>query len=1509
MATIGYATMAVIPSLRGVTAEMNKQISGPMTEAGKKAGNQLGQGIASGVEQAKTKVEKASSDVAKARAAEKDAADKVHVAEQKLLALRNRGVTDVGRLADAEAKVNKAKRDSEIRSNATATADRNLARARQDVTTASRTGAQSVQQFGDAANRSSGGLSAIKTAGPLAAAGIAAVAAAAISAGKFIGEIGTTFNEMRSKMQLATGAGTETLNKLNESVKNVAKGSPAAIGTIAERMTILYQRTGLTGETLETLTKQVNKAGAALGQDLDLKQLTGTMATFGVKGTEISGVLDDIFRVSRNTGMGMNEIISAAKTAAPSLQEFGFSLSDSAALIGSLDKAGVDASSVLATFGRGLVNVAKAGQSPKQAFADVTTQIQGFIQQGNIAGAVNVAGKIFGTRGAVQFVNAVKSGAVSMDQLTNSAAKQGDSILDAEGATVTWAKTWGLFKNNVIIALEPLATRFFNVFIEGMTWLRTNGVVAIQFLSSVFTPVFDAISPLAERIFPLLGTAITTVAGVISEFAQKALAAAEFVNRNRAVFIAVAGVITALFLPALVSMGITMAANAATMGVMAVGMTAYNIATKAIAIATRVWAAAQWALNAAFVGNPLGIAIAAIVAIGAAIFLAYKKSETFRNIVQSVWQWVQRAGSAIMGGLVAAFKWVKDAISPVIGFVKRFWQILVFGLGPIGIIVGVVTQLIKHWDLVKAAFSAVGSAAMWLWNNIITPVFNGIKAAIGIWWTGVQIYFQAWKTAITWVGQAATWLWQNAIQPAWNGIVAAGQFLWSGVSTIFEWFKAGIKVVGDIVNWLWQNAVQPAFSGIGAVIGAVWSGVVQPAFDGFKTAIKVVGDIVNWLWKNVMVPAWDAIKTAISTVWNFIKPILDNIGKGIQAVGDIATKVGDAMRNAFNGVVDVLKTPIHAVGKLLAAIPDNILGVSIPGAGTIKSWGETMQSLRSGGPVEGAGGPRDDKVLLWGSNGEFMMQAQAVQKYGLGFMNAVNSGALPAFANGGPIGEPYGLPTGSNISYGAASFPDWVTKLGAEHNVKPSTYAGHQESDRGEAGYAANPQHLNRGIDWSGPVEAMDAFARYLLGIAPSTPALEQIIWQNPNTGAKVGWHGRSPDAGFGYFAADYGGHTDHVHTRQSAAFGGAAKPTIPDTNTKVPGYVPPTLNNTPDTTTTTPSTPSTPSTTKTRMKSFKELGQEAGGLVAEGIADFFDLPSWITDPASAVEGDDGSNVRTTSTTQGQNAGNSTINTPDTTTTPSTPSTPAPTTPTPPAAPTPGTLEAMPKITYSPSGGAEQWRPMMKWAIEYVRQGLTAATAQINAGVAQIKSESGGNPKILQQVQDVNSGGNEAQGLLQIIPGTFAANRDPRLPNDRTDPAANIVAALRYYVPKYGPDLTKMWGHGHGYRLGGWTGNGPANSIAGVVHGREFVVNALNARPNLPILEAINRGEDPAALVAADAGWSSVVDQSPREHATTGASGGRTTNITVYGHTAGDIAQEIDRHQWRGSGGYGSRMR
>lgn len=103
-----------------------------------------------------------------------------------------------------------------------------------------------------------------------------------------------------------------------------------------------------------------------------------------------------------------------------------------------------------------------------------------------------------------------------------------------------------------------------------------------------------------------------------------------------------------------------------------------------------------------------------------------------------------------------------------------------------------------------------------------------------------------------------------------------------------------------------------------------------------------------------------------------------------------------------------------------------------------------------------------------------------------------------------------------------------------------------------------------------------------------------------------------------------------------------------------------------------------------------------------------------------------------------------------------------------PSGPAPGTTQA---LTSSSSAGVPLTQnPDGTW------------TSPDAAWAALIARESGGNPNITQQIQDVNSGGNEAEGLFQITPKTWAANggtefaASPRLasPEDQAIVAARI---------------------------------------------------------------------------------------------------------------------------------------
>lgn len=167
---------------------------------------------------------------------------------------------------------------------------------------------------------------------------------------------------------------------------------------------------------------------------------------------------------------------------------------------------------------------------------------------------------------------------------------------------------------------------------------------------------------------------------------------------------------------------------------------AQKIALVASTIATGAMTVAQGALNLVMSLNPIFLVVAAFVALIAIVVLAYQHIDVFRAFVD------------------AAFHMILDVISAVWNWVKDNWPLLLAILtGPIGLAVLFITS---HWETIKAGFTAVkdwiaarigdivgffaglpgrlASAASGLWN-FVSDGFKGALNAVIRMWNGLRI--------------------------------------------------------------------------------------------------------------------------------------------------------------------------------------------------------------------------------------------------------------------------------------------------------------------------------------------------------------------------------------------------------------------------------------------------------------------------------------------------------------------------------------------------------------------------------------------------------------------------------------------------------------------------------------------------------------------------------------------------------------------------------------------------
>jgi phage-related minor tail protein len=439
--------------------------------------------------------------------------------------------------------------------------------------------------------------------------------------------------------------------------------------------------------------------------------------------------------------------------------------------------------------------------------------------------------------------------------------------------------------------------------------------------------------------------------------------------------------------------GVTLALNAQAIatGIVTAVFSVYRAAILVGTAVTSGFATAQAILNAVMALNPFVLIAIAVIALGAALVIAWKKSETFKAIVMGAWKGIQTA---------AMWAW-NSVLKPLID----------------GLVVG---------------WKAVAAGALWLWNTVLKPVFGFISTAARIvatiygvvfvvafkvWWTGVKLYAGFVMTALRTVGDAAVWLWEKAISPVLGWIVAGFKLWWSGVKLYFSLVSTGLQTVGGWVRWLYDKAVAPVFGWIVSAAKLWWTGV-KLYFGLLSTGLKAVGGWFKWLWTNGVKPALTGIRNTISTVWNSgIKPVFNTLKAAVGQVGKAFESAKNAIKLAWDKVKGIAKAPVKFV---IDTVFNNGI-VKVWNAVASKFGAPTLSPIKgfaTGGILPGYTPGRDVHLAAL-SGGEAVMRPEWTRAMGPGYVNSMNAaarsggvgairrmvqGGMPAFADGGIFG-------------------------------------------------------------------------------------------------------------------------------------------------------------------------------------------------------------------------------------------------------------------------------------------------------------------------------------------------------------------------------------------------------------------------------------------------------------------------------------------------------------------------
>ena len=1217
------------------------------------------------------------------------------------------------------------------------------------------------------------------------------------------------------------------------------------------------------------------------------QDITGILEgiTPGMKGVAsgLSGMFNDTFSLIRNDGMSeLNALLSGVPPMLAQIQPGLDTL-----VMGFLDL-GEAAGPQLASMGAGLSELfgALGGALTEMQMNGTLTVI--FREMGNaLAGVGAGVGDLLTALGDIGMVvlptvePLFRSLGQAFLNMAPGLASAGAALGTALGPVLEQVGTSIGAIGTALAPVIPVLGQFVTALLQGLTPIMPILGTLAQTLLGALTPILPVLSQVLQVVGGALAEAfqalapallpLATAAGqVISALAPILPVAGQLIaSLAQALAPAISGIATALgpvisalaaafmpvivqLTPVLVQLGQTVGQIAGMIGqqlVMAVTMLAPFLPQIAMAFMQILQAVLPLVPQLLQIGMTIMAALLPVL---------IQLMPTFITLINILAQ-VVTVVAQVIGVFLQVVQWVANLSAAILGFatgsgdqLRQFWERVKSGFGEMisnvwGAITGWVSNVLNK--IGELASGAIARVVDW-WNGMTARVRDGVAAVVG--------FIGEIPGKVTgFFANAGQWLY-NAGKDVVTGLING---LTDMLGEMYDRVKGMAENIGNVArDALGIASPSKAFREIGmfvteglalgieqtvdvpiAAATAAVRAVVQDTRDAVEE-IQVAAAGGDWGYASLGRLIGDGPAKAVVNAADTVNAPFRNAAAGARYMGETATRAGQSIWN-----MAAFRDYDGGLGRLGVEEDDPIVRLGLGAFDARRNANNTIARALPG-LFAGAGGPRDDENLIRISDGEFIVNAEATDQW-RPFLDAINFGGLiPGYADGGQPGGP-------RAKVNESALVNFARGL----EGKPYVWGG---------------------VNWGDCSGAMSAIARFATGLDPfggrfatgnegealRGMGFENGRWQRGYLG--IGWTNDPGGPGGGHTAGTLseGTNVEMGGARGNGQFGGGAagandgqfrnqmrirvkdpfKPNIPgklglsgtatpEVDTSIRGFSPSAAGATGMTSAGTAAPAS--ATPKTWSDAASELASTAAKSATSDLLGVFgiedEMPLWMqVQQAMAAEPlqDGQAPVVAAETLDELGPATSDEGFVD------------------PTLPLTTSLNPMPEPPKSegsnhiwdPSQGAEQWRPMVRAAMK--RQGHSSK-AEEDAWIRQIQSESGGNPGIKQGIIDANSGGNEAVGLLQIIPGTFAAHRDPELPNDRRNAWANINAAIRYGHARYGGGLLSAIGDGDGYKFGGLVpglGGTRQDGIGIRVSPGEYVSHAVATAANLPLFEALN---------------------------------------------------------------------
>lgn len=418
--------------------------------------------------------------------------------------------------------------------------------------------------------------------------------------------------------------------------------------------------------------------------------------------------------------------------------------------------------------------------------------------------------------------------------------------------------------------------------------------------------------PIVTVIGQQLGAALTTVAPAVGVVAQ---VFADLVGFLQPLAPAILPAIAAFF-----AFQGAVAAPTAAMALLSGALKKFAVVAKVFRSALLLARGAVLAFNIILAANPIGLVVTALVALGVGLVVLYKKSETFRNAVNSVFTFLKEK--------------IPQAISFIVNFIKQHWALLLpIFLGPIGVIVALV---IKNFTLIKTTVTTIFNGIVTVVTTVFSAIVTAVTTSFSFLVTIVTTIATAIWTTITTIFTAIV----TTVTTIWNGIVLAATAAWTAIRTVVT---TAVTVIVTVVT-TYFNMIRTVVSAVmGAIRGAVsagWSairGVVSGAVSAVQNLVSTGFNALRGIVSRAFTMVVGAIRGAVSTVTSAVRAIISAITGTLGSLpGKMLAKGKEIIQKLIDGIKAKLE-PLRKIASKAASIVGNLWPGSPVKEGPLKS--------------------------------------------------------------------------------------------------------------------------------------------------------------------------------------------------------------------------------------------------------------------------------------------------------------------------------------------------------------------------------------------------------------------------------------------------------------------------------------------------------------------------------------------------------------------------------------------